>query len=504
VTVETQPAGSGPEATTPTPAEPPTLREMLPLIIVVSTGALVVNLDAVAVNVALDTLSRDFNSPLSSIEWVVTGYVLALAAAVPLTGWASHRFGARRLWMTALGLFIGASALSGAAWSAQSLIVFRVLQGLGGGMVLPAGHGIIVRAARGRRLGSTMSVVNLPLLIGPVFGPVIGGVLVGYVGWRSIFYINIPVCGAVLLWALKIMPRSEPERGRQLDWRALLMLSPGLVAVIYGLSRAGDTGGIDDPTTLVAIGVGLLLIAAFVAHTLRRPGDDRLIDVSLFARREFAVPVAVAFLFSFMMQGALVLYPLYWQVVRARSPLEAGLLIGPQGVGSLITVLFIGRLSDRYGAARLAPIGLVILAAGTIVWAGVGSQTSYGVLAAATFARGFGISFLGTPAYAAAYQSLSASEAPRGTTVYNIVQRCGTALGVAISVVFLEGHLRHAAPNAAPQGLNTGTLSSLAHHGFAAPIATAFAGSFVVLTIVALITFVPALMMPWRGARTST
>jgi EmrB/QacA subfamily drug resistance transporter len=505
VSAETERVDVGPDVASPPPpaTEPPTLREMLPLIVVISTGALIVNLDAFAVNVALDTLSREFNAPLSSIEWVVTGYVLALAAAVPLTGWASHRLGARRLWMTALGLFIGASALSGAAWSTQSLIVFRVLQGLGGGMVLPAGHGIIVRAAHGRRLGSTMSVVNLPLLIGPVFGPVIGGILVGSIGWRSIFYINIPICGAVLWRARKVIPASDPERGRKLDWRGMLMLSPGLVLLIYALSQAGY-GGRVGVVTLLTFGMGLALIAAFVAHTLRLASVDRLIDVALFARRAFAVPVVVALLFSFMMQGALVLYPLYWQIVRARSPLEAGLLIGPQGIGSLITVLFIGRLSDRYGGARLAPIGLVILAAGTIVWAGVGPHTSYLLLAGATFARGFGISFLGTPAYAAAYQSLSPSEAPRGTTVYNIVQRCGTAFGVAISIVVLQFHFRQVAPKVAHHGLSTGQLSSLVSRGHAAPIATAFAHSFVVLTIVTLITFVPALMMPWRGARAAT
>jgi EmrB/QacA subfamily drug resistance transporter len=483
---------------------PATLRAMMPLIVVISTGALIVNLDAVVVNVALDTLGRDFNSPLSSIEWIATGYVLALAAAVPLTGWASHRLGARRLWMTALTVFICASALSGAAWSLRSLIVFRVLQGFGGGMVLPAGHAIIVRAAQGRKLGSTMSAVNLPLLIGPVCGPLLGGLLVGSIGWRSIFLVNIPTCGAVLLWALKVIPRGQPEPGRKLDWQGLLMLSPGLVALIYALSRVGATGGADDPTSMIAIGVGVTLIGAFVAHTLRRPGSDRLIDLSLFRRRQFVTPVAVAFMFSFMMQGALVLYPLYWQIVRTLSPMQAGLLIGSQGIGSLITILFIGRLSDRYGAARLAPTGLILLAFGTFLWAQATAITPYLVLVAATFVRGFGISFLGTPAYAAAYQSLSASEAPRGTTVYNIVQRCGTALGVAVSVVVLQINLRGAVPgSSAHASVSTGALGTLARHGDAAPIARAFDHSFVILLIATALAVIPALMMPWRGAHAS-
>jgi EmrB/QacA subfamily drug resistance transporter len=476
------------------------LRSLLPLIMVISAGALIVNLDTVAVNVALDTLSRDLDASLSTVQWVVTAYVLALAAVVPLTGWASHRLGGRRLWLTALCLFIGASALSGLAWSVESLIAFRVLQGLGGGMVLPAGHALIVHAAQGRRLGSTMSVVNLPLLIGPVLGPFMGGSLVDSLGWRSIFYANVPVCAAALVVALRVVPKSEPEPDRKLDVRGLLLLSPGLTLLVYGLSQASSAARLGDPLTLGSFAVGVALIAAFVVNALRRGSESALIDVSLFGRRAFAAPALIGFLFSFMMAGALVLYPLYWQIVRDTSALHAGLLIGPQGVGSLITIIFIGRLSDRYGAARLAPIGLLILLAGTIVWARATPDTPAALLAAGSFVRGLGISFLGTPAYAAAYQALARSEIPRGTTAYNIVQRCGTAFGVAVAIVVLQQGLGRAVPDASQGELRTDALGELVRAGQADSIASAFSQSFVVLAVVTVVTFLPALLLPWRGA----
>jgi MFS family permease len=323
-----------------------------------------------------------------------------------------------------------------------------------------------------------MSVVNLPLLIGPVFGPVIGGLLVDSVGWRAIFYVNIPICAAVLLFAFRVIPRSAPEPGRRLDVRGLLLLSPGLTLLVYALSQAGGGGGAGALLTLVSLVAGLVLIGTFAAHALRLGGEKALIDMSLFTRRAFAAPAAIAFLFAFMMQSALVLYPLYWQIVRDASPLQAGLLIGPQGVGSLITILFIGRLSDRYGAARLAPIGLVLLTIGTVAWAQADADTSYALLVGATFLRGFGISFLGTPAYAAAYQALSASEAPRGTTAYNIVQRCGSAFGIATVVVVLQHQL-----------------------GRADGGGDAFGPSFTVLVVVTVLTLLPALLLPWRGAK---
>jgi EmrB/QacA subfamily drug resistance transporter len=464
-----------------------TVRRLLPLTMVMSAGALVVNMDTVIMNVALDTVSRAFHAPLSTMQWTITGYLLALAAIVPLTGWASHRFGARRLWIGSLCVFVGASALSGAAWSAHSLIVFRVIQGLGGGMVLPAGHGIIVRAADTRRMGRTMSAVNLPLLIGPLLGPVIGGVLVELVGWRSIFYVNIPVCLTVLVLARRLIPRDEPQPGRKLDVVGLVLLSPGLTLLVYSLTQFGRRGAAGNELRIGTLVAAALLIALFIAHSLTLAPGASLVDVKLFGRRAFLAPAIVAFMFSFMMSGALVLYPLYWQIVRGKSPIHAGLLMGPQGIGSFITILFIGRLSDRYGAARLAPIGLIALLAGTILWARVGAQTAVGVLVVATFVRGLGISFLGTPAYAAAYGSLERDAVPRATTAYNIVQRCGSALGVAAAIVLLQ----HQLPT---------TLGTDASRHPSQAVAHAFGNTFLLLVLATLITFIPAALLPWTPA----
>src|SRR4051794_7812557 len=228
------------------PAEPQGLdRALLRLASVVVLGTIMSILDTTIVNVAIETLARELDSSLSSIQWVATGYLLALATVIPLTGWAMERFGGKRMWMVSVVLFLVGSTLCGLAWSTESLIVFRVLQGFGGGMILPIGQAILAQAAGPQRMGRVMSVIGVPTLLGPVLGPVIGGLIVDNFSWRWIFFVNIPVGIVALALAWRILPRGAAAgRGAVLDVRGLLLLSPGLAALVYGLSEFGIQGGL--------------------------------------------------------------------------------------------------------------------------------------------------------------------------------------------------------------------------------------------------------------------
>src|ERR687883_333430 len=205
---------------------------------VVIVGVIMSILDTTIVNVALETLSRELNAPLHTIQWVATGYLLALAIVIPLTGWASERFGAKQVWMTSVALFGVGSALCGLAWSAESLIVFRVLQGFGGGMIMPVGMSLLTQAAGPHRVGRVMSVIGVPMLLGPILGPVIGGLIVGNVSWRWIFYVNVPIVVLALFLAARLL---DPDSGRtdagRLDWLGFALVSPGLVGIVFGLSE---------------------------------------------------------------------------------------------------------------------------------------------------------------------------------------------------------------------------------------------------------------------------
>ncbi|HET7572751.1 MAG TPA: DHA2 family efflux MFS transporter permease subunit [Gaiellaceae bacterium] len=343
---------------------------------VVVLGAIMSILDTTIVNVALDTLARDFHASLSTIQWVTTGYLLALSIVIPLTGWAVCRFGAKRVWMVSVSLFLLGSVLCGIAWSVGVLIGFRVLQGIGGGMIMPVGQTILARAAGPQRMGRVMSIVGVPMLLGPVLGPVIGGLLVEYTSWHWIFYVNLPIGAVALALAFRLLPRAEVDREERLDLRGLLLLSPGLALLVFGLSEAGSHGGFGSARTVVGMSVGAVLILAFVLHASGR-GARALLDVRLLRDRAFGAVAATSFLFGIAIFGVMILLPLYYQVVRGEGALAAGLLMAPQGVGAAMAMPVAGRLTDRIGAGRVVPVGLTIAIAGTFAYTQVGAHTSY-------------------------------------------------------------------------------------------------------------------------------
>ena len=226
-------------------------------------------LDTTIVNVAIETLSVELDSPIGSVQWVVTGYMLALAAVIPVTGWAARRLGTRRLYLISLVLFTLGSLLCGFAWSTNSLIAFRVLQGLGGGMLMPTGMIILARAAGPHRMGRILSIVGVPMVLAPVFGPVTGGLLVEHFGWRWIFFINIPVGIIAVALAWKLLPVGRAEAAGKLDVPGLVLLATGLPALTYGLAKAGSGAGFGSAQALVPIAIGLVLTGVFVFHSLR-------------------------------------------------------------------------------------------------------------------------------------------------------------------------------------------------------------------------------------------
>src|SRR4051794_3262504 len=296
-------------------SEPPALdRALLRLASVVVLGTIMSILDTTIVNVAIETLGRELHASLSSIQWVATGYLLALATVIPLTGWAMERFGGKRMWILSVSLFLVGSTLCGLAWSTTSLIVFRVLQGFGGGMILPVGQAILAQAAGPQRMGRVMSVIGVPTLLGPILGPVIGGLIVDPFSWRWIFFVNLPVGAVALFLAVRILPSSTARGSRvPLDVVGLLLLSPGLAAVIYGLSELGIEGKA-GPKAIAGLVVGVVLLAGFIWHALRSRGRA-LIDLSLYRDRGFSAASGTVFIFGVSLFGAMLILPLYYQVV---------------------------------------------------------------------------------------------------------------------------------------------------------------------------------------------
>src|SRR6266700_4719518 len=225
-------------------------RDILALAVVVILGTIMTVLDLTIVNVAIPAIGATFRAPVDTIQWVMTGYMLAFATVIPVTGWAAERLGGKRVWLAALLLFLAGSVLAGAAWSAGSLITFRVIQGLGAGMILPVGQTILAQAAGPQRMGRVMSVIGMPMLLAPVLGPVAGGAIISAANWRWIFFINLPIGAAAVLAAWKLLPEARPQLGQRLDLRGLALLSPGIAVFLYGMSEAGNAGGFASAHTI--------------------------------------------------------------------------------------------------------------------------------------------------------------------------------------------------------------------------------------------------------------
>jgi EmrB/QacA subfamily drug resistance transporter len=422
--------------------------EVVRVAIVVVIGAVMSIIDTSIVNVALQSLSEDLDAPLSTIQWVASGYLLALASVIPLTGWAAERFGPRRVWMTTVAGFVATSALCGAAWSAESLIAFRVLQGLAGGMIMPIGMITLAQAAGPQRIGRVMSVVGVPMLLGPVLGPVLGGLLVTNLSWRWIFFVNLPIGIVGLVLAARMLPAARAE-GREaggpgrLDWRGLLMLSPGVALAIFGLSEISTHGSVTFERLLPVL-AGAVLLVCFAVHAWRTPAP--IVDVRLFEDRAFAAAGGTVFLVGAALFGSLLLLPLYFQVSRGLSALDAGLLMAPQGLGAALGMNRAGRLTDRVGGGPVCVAGLVGLIVGTIAFTQVRAGTPYWVLELSLFVRGIGLGFAMMPAMAAAYSTLQRWQIPRATPLLNVMQRVGGSLGTAVLAVVLQQQLAGARP----------------------------------------------------------
>ncbi len=413
-------------------------------------GGIAAILDSTMVTLALHTLVARLHSSVGTIQWVTTGYLLAMAVAIPTTGWAESRWGGKRVWMAALVLFVLGSVLSAVAWNDASLIAFRVVQGFAAGLIFPLMQTLAVRAAGGRASSSLIATVSLPLALGPILGPVIGGVILNWLSWRWLFLVNVPVIavGLVLAWRLLPSDRPDPAAARpRLDMVGLALLAPALAGVLLGLSDLSQDGGIGHAGVLVPLVAGLALFAGFCTWALA-PGRQPIVDIRLLRLRSLGTASAVLFSAGAAMYAAMFLLPLYYQQLRGETVLHAGLLLIPQGVGSLAARLTVAKLIGRFGV-RGVTIGSFLLAAvATVPFAFAGPQTSLWLLGAVLLMRGFGIGTVLVPPMSVAYTDVPAAGIPHATMNTRISQQVGASFGTAIVAVVLQSLLSQGATGA--------------------------------------------------------
>jgi EmrB/QacA subfamily drug resistance transporter len=450
---------------------------------VVVLGAIMSILDITVVNVALRTFQKVFSTPgnpvsYAHVAWTVTAYTLSLATVIPMSGWAANRFGTKRLYMLALLLFTLGSALCATANSINLLIAFRVLQGLGGGMLMPVGMTIMTRAAGPHRMGRLMAILGVPMLLGPILGPIIGGWLIDKASWHWVFLINVPIGAIALIYAWFVLPKDSPEPSESFDFLGMALLSPGLALFLFGVSSIPGEGTVTAPKVWVSMVIGVILMLAFVRHSFRP--EHPLLDLRLFRDRNLTISIITMFLFAAAFFGGLLLVPTYFQEVRGETPLYAGVLVAPQGIGAMLTMPIAGALTDKIPIGRIVPVGLVLIVIGMFGLTQITSDTSYSLLIAELVVMGLGMGATMMPLFTVALRTLRPLEVARGSTLLNISQQIASSVGVAIMSVLLTNHLKG--------------VTSQAGAG------DAFAKTYWVAWALVVLTLVPALMLPRKMA----
>jgi EmrB/QacA subfamily drug resistance transporter len=473
---------------------------------VVVIGAIMSILDITVVNVALPTFQTVFASspdqPIaySTVAWTVTAYTLALATVIPLTGWAADRFGTKRLYMLAVVLFTAGSALCAAGTSIGMLIGFRALQGLGGGMLMPLGMTIMTRAAGPKRMGRLMAILGVPMLLGPILGPILGGWLIQHASWHWVFLINVPIGLIAVGYAFYALPQDAPTPSESLDLLGVALMSPGLALFLYGVSSIPGEGTMNSPKVYLTMALGAVLIVVFILHAFR-PAHP-LLDLRLFRDRNLRVSVITMFLFGAAFFGGLLLVPTYFQMVRGESTLNAGLLVAPQGIGAMLTMPLAGALSDRVPVGRIVPFGLLLIIGAMFTLTQITSTTSYPQLIGTLVVMGLGMGATMMPIMTSALRTLTSHEVARGSTLLNIVQQIASSVGVAVMSVLLTNHIKDSklagaamatwrdpslvAKIGGPQAVAKGLVDA----------AGAFASTYWVAAVLVSLTLVPALFLP--------
>ena len=464
---------------------------LIKLTAILMTGAIAALLDTTIVNVGLAAIARDLHTTVSTVQWVMTGYLLSFGMVIPLSGWAVARFGAKATWLASLAVFLAGSVACGLAWNIGSLVAFRVLQGAGGGMLMPVLTTMLIRAAGGRSLGRLMATVSLPAVVVPVAGPIVGGLIVTDLNWRWLFYVNVPILLAAVVLAWRGLPATARAAGPKprLDLTGLALLSPGLAAVLYGLAQVSVHHGFGHLAVIIPLAAGLLALAAFVVRALRPRGTvEPVIDLRLFRVRSFTGAGALMFVAGLSMYGALLLIPLYYQQVRGASALTAGLLLVPQGLGSLLPRTIAGRLTDRIGPRPVILCGMALAALGTVPFALAGPHTSEVLLSAGLVVRGAGLATATIAVMATAFTGLAPAQVPHASSATRILQQVGGSFGTAVLTVILELQLT--------SGSTAGAAARTAG------LATAFSHTFWWATGFTVIGALPALLLrrPSRSA----
>ncbi|MBY8911155.1 multidrug efflux MFS transporter [Bacillus sp. YC2] len=412
--------------------EPGLPKEILTAAWAIALGAIAPMLDSTMVNIAIDKLTKDFNTTLDIIQWSVTGYVLALAIAVPVSGWLMNKYNGKKIFVGSVIAFGVISVFAGISWGVSSFIFFRLLQGFSAGIITPLMSTLLVKTAGPENLGKVMAIVSTPMIFGPILGPVIGGFIVQGASWPWIFFINvfIVLIGAPLM--MKTIPDFEPfNKDRKLDVFGIIDLSLMSASLIYGITKASDYASFNNSETILWIGIGLVLAVIYLVYNRIRK-NQTVLPMNLFAHKSFLASSIGLFLANIAIMGPMLILPLFLQNIRHFTAIEAALALIPQGIGMLVTRPLIGKMIDKIGAKYVVMVSLVLSLIGSIPLIFITDKTSMIWISIVLFIRGASFGGIMLPLTSDAYTGIDGKQLPEAGVGINIIENLGSSFGSAV------------------------------------------------------------------------
>ncbi|RJE87802.1 DHA2 family efflux MFS transporter permease subunit [Paenibacillus sp. 1011MAR3C5] len=430
------------------------LKAILPPLMAIIVGMIMVILDSTIVNNAIPKLVDYFDTDLKTIQWTVTGYTLALSAVIPLAGWMTDKFGSKQIFMTTIALFTIGSVLCGIAQTPEQLIIYRIIQGLGGGMVGPIGMAMVFKLAPPERRGSIMGLLGIPLLVAPAFGPVLSGWLVDSVSWHWIFFINLPIGIIAFILGYKYLPKSDRHAAPHLDIVGMCLAPVAFSMLAYGVSEGGTSWS--SASTITGLTVGGIALILFIFVELRQ--KQPLLELKVFKSSDFTRSIILTWVVQLALFGAMLIVPLYLQGVMHYTALEAGLILMPYALCAALGMPISGRLFDKIGARPLAFAGFTVVSVALYVLSGISVDTQLWVIILCICTMGLGMGFsmmpLNTHVLNAAPRRLVSRVTPLTTAAQQVV--------VSFAVAGLTGYLTsQIAAHAASEGADANPLSAV-------------------------------------------
>ncbi|WP_338541480.1 MDR family MFS transporter [Paenibacillus tundrae] len=450
----------------------------------IALGAIAPMLDSTMVNIAVNQLTKDFHTTLDTIQWAITGYILALAIAVPVSGWLMNKFNGKKVFVGAVIAFGVISVLVGVSWDISSFILFRLLQGFSAGVITTLMFTLLVKTTGQQYLGRVMAIVSTPMIFGPILGPIIGGFIVQEASWQWIFFINVFIVLISAPLMIRKIPDFEPfNKESKLDLVGIIVLSSMSVALIYGITKAADHATFNNDETILWMGIGLAMAIIYFVYN-RIKCNQTVLPVNLFAHRNFAASSAGLFLAHIAIMGPMLILPLFFQTFRDFTMIQTAVALIPQGVGMLVTRPFIGKMIDKVGAKYVLLASLILSLIGSIPFIFISDTTSMIWISVILFIRGVSVGGISLPLMSEAYTGLDSKLLPEAGVGINIIENLGSSFGSAIIATAVATTI---------QGLHPTIANQLKGYHI----------GFLVATMILALIFIPSLFLANKKAKST-